>query len=385
MNSQNPYAAAASSIGYDYQIRLALLKAFQTNEEYEINIEALDDIELSKNKEDKALLSLKHKQEGEVLSNLSLDFWKSVNIWVDRIKTLNIKLTFFLCTTNKVSDTSFLKKLTFGSKEIITVSDLNNIIEKLNSSKDEKIKKIRDKFINLDDSKKIELLNRITIIENSIRINNIPQEIQDNYFRSINIKYRHLVYERLEGWWFNIIIEHMTGTVNSTIKVKDISLKLQEISEQYYEENLPINFDDLTSSQIDYSIYIDSNYNFVRKLELIKLKTSQIQRSIFDFYRAFNQRLYWLNNNLVSTEEINKYEIKLVDEWERFKDETYYEDDELTEEEVLKIGRAIFSWAQNCNLYIRPKVTEPFIMRGSFHILADEEKNKVFWHPKNLI
>jgi ABC-3C protein len=30
---------------------------------------------------------------------------------------------------------------------------------------------------------------------------------------------------------------------------------------------------------------------------------------------------------------------------------------------------------------IRPGVTEPFVVRGSFHMLADEASPRIGWHP----
>ena len=34
------------------------------------------------------------------------------------------------------------------------------------------------------------------------------------------------------------------------------------------------------------------------------------------------------------------------------------------------------------NFPIRKQVTEDYIVRGSYHILADQEPPKVWWHPK---
>lgn len=380
--NNNPYAAAASSIGYDYQIRLALLKAFELEESNEIKIEALDDIEISNENNDKILLSLKHKKEKEKLSNLSIDFWKSVNIWIDRFNEIDSELSFLLCTTNSVSENSFLKKLTVGTKESINNETLSIIIESLTSSTNEQLSKVKVKFLNLGDEVKIEILNRITIIENSNRITDIPKKIQDSWFRPINEKYRNEVYERLEGWWFHKVILLMTGKLDHPLTGRDVSTKLQAISTEYFEENLPITFDQLSADDIDYTQYIDSSYEFIRKLSDIKAKTSQVQRAIFDFYRASNQRMEWLENCLVNFEELDKFEKKLIDEWSRYKDDQYYEDDDLSAQELLVIGRAIYSWSQNCNIHIRTKVTEPYVTRGSFHMLANEICNKLYWHPE---
>ncbi|MEG0030705.1 ABC-three component system protein [Acinetobacter sp.] len=377
----NPYAAAASSIGYDYQIRLALLKSFKINEESEVHIEALDDIELN-TKDGKQLLSLKHKQINDTLTDLSVDFWKSVNIWIDRIKTITTPINFLLCTTAEVSDSSFLKIITDGSKRTIRLEDITQIEKILDTSTNKTIIPIREKFKALEDSKKIELFNRITIIDKSIRINDIPNDIMDNYFRTVNQQYRNNVYETLEGWWFSKVIEKMTGSLKDPLIVRDISAKLQQISEQYFVDNLPITFDELTQDQVDITSYLDNDFLFVQKMKHISIRDTQLQRSIFDFFRAYNQRVEWLKSNLVTSEEISKFEKKLIDEWERFKDDQYFDDEEITQPELLKIGRAIFSWAQNTNIFIRPKVTEQYVTRGSFHILADKEDDLIYWLPK---
>ncbi|ENV56502.1 hypothetical protein F951_02200 [Acinetobacter soli CIP 110264] len=377
----NPYAAAASSIGYDYQIRLALLKSFKINEESEVHIEALDDIELN-TKDGKQLLSLKHKQINDTLTDLSVDFWKSVNIWIDRIKTITTPINFLLCTTAEVSDSSFLKIITDGSKTTIELEDITQIEQILDTSTNKIIIPIREKFKALEDSKKIELFNRITIIDKSIRINDIPSNIMDDYFRTVNQQYRNNVYEALEGWWFSKVIERMTGSLKDPLIVRDISAKLQQISEQYFVDNLPITFDELTQDQVDITSYLDNDFLFVQKMKHIRIRDTQLQRSIFDFFRAYNQRVEWLKSNLVTSEEISKFEKKLIDEWERFKDDQYFDDQEITQPELLKIGRAIFSWAQNTNIFIRPKVTEQYVTRGSFHILADKEDDLIYWLPK---
>lgn len=378
----NPYAAAASSIGYDYQIRLALLKSFEINEESEVHIEALDDIELNTN-DGKQLLSLKHKQINDTLTDLSVDFWKSVNIWIDRISTITTPINFLLCTTATVSASSLLKIITDGSKRTIQLEDITKIIKILDTSTNKTIIPIREKFKALENSKKIELFNRITILDKSIRINDIPKEIMDNRFRTVDQQYRNNVYETLEGWWFSTVIKKMTGSLKDPLIVRDISTKLQQISEQYFADNLPITFDELTQDQVDITRYLDNDFMFVQKMKHIHLRETQLQRSIFDFYRAYNQRVEWLKSNLVTSEELSKFEKKLIDEWARFKDDQYYDDEKITQSELLKIGRAIFSWAQNTNIFIRPKVTEQYVTRGSFHILADKEDDLIYWLPKH--
>lgn len=49
-----------------------------------------------------------------------------------------------------------------------------------------------------------------------------------------------------------------------------------------------------------------------------------------------------------------------------------------TEEEKISAGRILFSDIDDKDIRIRPKCQEAFIMRGSFHMLANELK--VGWH-----
>jgi len=56
--------------------------------------------------------------------------------------------------------------------------------------------------------------------------------------------------------------------------------------------------------------------------------------------------------------------------------------DEL-EEECVKVGCTLLKWVETeADFKIRPLVEDRFIMRGSYHILADAEKPRVYWHPK---
>lgn len=50
----------------------------------------------------------------------------------------------------------------------------------------------------------------------------------------------------------------------------------------------------------------------------------------------------------------------------------------LTEDEKIKEGRRLFSDIEKSDIRIRPKCQEAFVMRGSYHILANQLK--VGWH-----
>jgi hypothetical protein len=127
------------------------------------------------------------------------------------------------------------------------------------------------------------------------------------------------------------------------------------------------------------------------QLREIGISSSRIRNAILDYYRAFEQRSEWARENLVVPREIEDYEDRLVDEWSRYRDVVFEElDGNSAEDVLLQAGRELYKWAdqQSGNyesLRIRARVTEPYVTRGSFHILADAvPEPRVYWHPRFL-
>ncbi|MGQ0794877.1 MAG: ABC-three component system protein [Nitrosopumilaceae archaeon] len=123
---------------------------------------------------------------------------------------------------------------------------------------------------------------------------------------------------------------------------------------------------------------------FVNQLNIIMLRQPRIKKAITDYYKAYNQRSRWVREKLVFLNELSEYESQLIDEWERY----FFKVDEglrstPTEGELVSAGRTIFDWMDTqADFCIRKYCTEPYVMRGTYHILAN--KLRVGWHPKFL-
>lgn len=204
--------------------------------------------------------------------------------------------------------------------------------------------------------------------------------------RSIRREHRTSVFERLEGWWNDSVITQLTGHKKEGIFGYEVSDKLSNLSEEYKLDNLPITFRGKSPTE-----EIDTNKDFrifVMQLREIGISSNRIRNAILDYYRAFEQRSEWARENLLVSGEIEDYEDRLVDEWGRYKDVVFEElDDSSAENVLLNAGKDLYRWAdqQSGNyeaLRIRTRVTEPYIIRGSFHILANySPEPRVHWHP----
>lgn len=393
-SATDKYSASEQGLGYIYQPRLALLRLLELPENIAVFLEKDDDLDFVDTGGSKSLASLKHKAAGDRLTDLSTDFWKSVRIWLARYKrdgrsTSNLR--FFLFTTGTVSETSFLKE--FLAARGGTSDETKTLAEKaeeaLNRSKSDFIGGIAKEFNELTLTEKEDFLARILIIDSSPRIQDIPEIIKDRHMRSIRREHRDVVFERTEGWWNDEVIKQLTGSRDEGIFGFEVSDKLSALSEEYKLDNLPITFRTKEpAGEIDTE---NDPRTFVMQLREIGVSSNRIRNAILDYYRAFEQRSEWARENLLALGEIDDFEARLVDEWSRYRDVVFEDLDGNSAEDVLqRAGKELYKWAdqQSGNiesLRIRARVSEPYVTRGSFHILADAAPEpRVFWHPRFL-
>lgn len=161
---------------------------------------------------------------------------------------------------------------------------------------------------------------------------------------------------------------------------------LSSITEQFREDNLPIDFENAEPAE---GVNPDSDDRyFVKQLRAIGLRSDRLSRAILDYYRAFEQRGKWQRENVTLTGEVEKYDERLIDEWARIREIVFEELKADTSEEVLQAtGRKLLnelSTRDHPNLRIRTDVTATYVVMGSYHMLANEDTPRVHWHPRFL-
>lgn len=392
--SADQYSAGEQGLGYIYQPRFALLKLLQLPESTSVLIEKDDDLDFIDKDGIKTLASLKHKGSGDRLTDLSTDFWKSVRIWLARYNRdgrSEASLRFFLFSTGTVSNTSFLRRFLLDppaeDEEAVSLSQVAaNVLSK---SESKLIGDIATEFNKLNDDEKDDFLSRIVIFDGGPRIEDVPSIIKDQHMRSIRRDNRDAIFERLEGWWNDTIVNLLVGKRTDAIFGYEISDKLSAFAEEYKSDNLPITFrGKVPAGEID----ADNDPRlFVVQLREIGIASNRIRNAILDYYRAFEQRSSWARESLLIAGEMEEYEDRLVDEWSRYRDVVFEELDEQSADAVLlEAGKALYRWVDlesgnSSTLRIRERVTEPYVVRGGFHILANSRPlPRVHWHPRFL-
>jgi hypothetical protein len=226
------------------------------------------------------------------------------------------------------------------------------------------------------------ILDSVVVLDRAPGVLTINDDLKAEVFWTANPHHEAFL-QRLEGWWLRRVIKQLSASPNTDgILSAEIEAEMSDLREQFREGSLPIDDDLLAFTLDDETHAAHEGYQFVHQLRLIDAGKRRVAAAIRDFYRAYEQRSRWLREDLLLVGDLSRYESKLVEEWELVF-EAAKDEMEATAAEAAKqkAGRSVLAWAERAAIAIRPGVTEPFVVRGSFHMLADETPPRIGWHP----
>lgn len=377
------HQASEQMLGYLYQVRYALALLLENdNSDCQISIEKFDDVAFSKDDIPIQLIQLKHHiQHQGNLADASTDMWRTIKVWLDAISETPDILdgtNFLIITTATapIDSAAFLLKKDSNRNPDTAYQKLKTVCF---SSVNQAHQRYYDAFREAGEDTVKQLIRQIYIIDCASNIIDVEKDILKHIRYSCIPKHQKMIYERLEGWWFKKAIDALCCDMPVFVNQNQVRSFIVSVSQEYADDNLPIDILDIDDLQ-------ESNFSanekiFHEQLKLICLGNHRMQLALRDYYRAFRQRASWVRNDLLYVNELGQYEQRLIDEWEHAfaaMEETLSETNNATEEEKAKEGRQLFSDIEKRDIRIRPKCQEAFIMRGSYHILANQLK--IGWH-----
>lgn len=377
------HQASEQMLGYLYQVRYALALLLENDKsDCQISIEKFDDVAFSKDDIPIQLIQLKHHiQHQGNLADASTDMWRTIKVWLDAISETPDILdgtNFLIITTATapIDSAAFLLKKDSNRNPDTAYQKLKTVCF---SSVNQAHQRYYDAFREAGEDTVKQLIRQIYIIDCASNIIDVEKDILKHIRYSCIPKHQKMIYERLEGWWFKKAIDALCCDTPVFVNQNQVRSFIVSVSQEYADDNLPIDILDIDDLQ-------ESNFSanekiFHEQLKLICLGNHRMQLALRDYYRAFRQRASWVRNDLLYVNELGQYEQRLIDEWEHAfaaMEETLSETNNATEEEKAKEGRQLFSDIEKRDIRIRPKCQEAFIMRGSYHILANQLK--IGWH-----
>lgn len=378
------FSAGPQAAGYLFQARHALLLVLRAGEDAELSIEGLDDIDLSSPTANRELhAQLKHQvQRAANLTDSSPDIWRTIRVWATYLVRglLPAHVDLALVTTAIAPEESAMSYLRDDGKRSVDEA-LLLLRSVANSSTNRSLAPAFAAFNALSDDRQRLLLERITLFDGAANLVEVGDSIRAEIRYASHPAFINAVQERLEGWWFGQVAEHLVERPNIPIARVEVHLKLSSIAEQFHADDLPIDFASSIPDVIDAT---NDQRLFVSQVREVTSNTRRIERCIIDYYRAYEQRSRWLREELLLATDLTDYEQRLVDEWERYRLALEDEDtpDEVDSAGCVAFGRKLLTWMETAaDIPIRARVTEGYVMRGSFHMLADQATPRVWWHP----
>jgi hypothetical protein len=384
---QNQFSAADAALGYLYQVRVALLWALRrlkSATDFLVSVETLDDVAFeTKGGTPIELLQTKHHRSRTAsLTDASPDLWKSLRIWFEgrAAKSIPADAALHLLTTATAPTGSAPAHLRLEGRNVDTA--LAALQSTAQSSTNAANMAAYEAFLKTSPANRKAILDTVVVIDAAPTVNALDQELRAEVFWAADRKDHGAFLDRLEGWWLRRVLKQLVAVgQGDRILAGEIEAEMSDLRDQFKQDSLPIDEDLLGFSLDDATNRTHAQSRFVHQLELIKAGKKRIAAAIRDYYRAFEQRSRWLRNDLLLVGDLEKYERKLIEEWEivfeAMRDEI---GNNAAEDAKEKAARVLLQWAERASIPIRPRVTEPFVTRGSLHMLADEVR--VGWHPE---
>lgn len=376
------HQASEQMLGYLYQVKYALILLLKAeNGRYQISIEKYDDVAFSDDDDPKIMIQLKHHigKQGN-LSDASTDLWRTLKVWVDAITDNDELLNdtdFLLVTTAIAPDGCAASYLKRENRNVDTAYHL--LKQVATTSSNQAHRDYYSAFIGLGEAGAKKLLKKICVVDGASNVVDASAELLKAVRYACIPKFEQQICDRIEGWWYRQAILALCSDTPVYITQQELRAVIVSISQQYADDNLPI--DEMASDSVSGENSSDDR-TFRKQLEWIGIGTYGMRSASRDYYKASLHRSNWIRNEMLFLRELDEYESKLIDEWEHqfgfMEDVVLSLGETVSEERKAAEGRSLYKNIENKDIKIRPRVDAPFVMRGSYHILSDQQR--LGWH-----
>lgn len=377
------YSASASATGYLYQCRYALLaglQAIKSKPELQISIEKFDDIAFETGGIPVELVQTKHHigKQGS-LTDTSVDLWKTLRIWCELVGTdveAPFRTSFVLLTTASAPDGSAASYLRPSERDE-TKADQALQVAATKSTNDE-LKVAFAAYLALPSELRLSMLRAIQVLDQAANIGDVRDDIASEVYHAAPRDRVDQFVERLEGWWFGVVIKALSGSGQDVVPVLAIDQRVDELREEFKRNSLPVDF---RSAKPTPEVVAELDQRpFVQQLRKVSIGAARVEYAIRDYYRASEQRSRWAREELLLDGELDLYERELKEAWEpRFAAMQDALTPQCSAETRISFGQSLFAWAEQEASFPFRTVRDRFLTHGSYHILAN--RYVVGWHP----
>jgi hypothetical protein len=397
--------AKGSVAGFIFQFEIALLELSQLKANESISIEKIDDV----GKEDDrgtyiCTIQAKHSisLSGTNFATTSVDLWKTINNWIDKIKsnTLNDTNEFLAITNQKIPNNSIVRdfnKLSFDDL-FQKVVDLKLSQEmayeekiKLDTTKGKSIKETISRL-----EKVISHKNEFKVIVQNFKftekVNPKDEFLNKTFLNSLESDdKKNDIYQRFCGWITETSFENWKDGREAIFSKSQFDKKYALIiSNHTLIEGIFRTKRQLSKEEVIDVNSIDKNETFIRQIEDIERPFNEeiVRKAILDYIMSDIEISYLITNKNGVTmikSDFEEFQEKCLEKWNDVKKRyirksiNKYSDDELIEiscsiyDEIMQQIEVSYqdSYAFNDS--------NKYIQNGTFLKLSNIPK--IGWHP----
>lgn len=361
-------------LGYLYQVRMALvllLRRLKSDPGTSVTLENFDDIAFHSGTD--ALEQLQTKLvSSKSLSDASTDLWKTLRVWSEQFRLGTLDPSSTSLTLLTTAEAPIGSAAAYLRPEERKHADALQILEEIaDKSRNASNQSAYQEFMRLSKKRRTLLIRSVYVLDRSPGMLDAQDLLRQELRIATTPAKIDAFAKRIEGWWFGAVVEQLMR-VRPMINGADLESELGDLREQFRLDSLPIDFADVALPSAD--TYVRAN--FVKQLNHIRIAPNRISLAMLDFYRASRQRGRWIDDLMIHEKELKNFERRLTETWlEIFEAEKQ----ECDGTDMPKTGRKIYARSIAQQILLRPGITEPFILRGSYHILS--ESLTIGWHP----
>jgi hypothetical protein len=378
------HTAAPAALGYLYQCRwplLALLRDSADRPDCQITLELHDDVAWDYDGTPTELLQVKHHIKSvRGLGDKDADWWRTIQAWMDAHDpgdAAGPKLA--MVTTQLAPEGSAAAALRPPARDVVLA--LQRLEAAARGSQAEATRAAREGFLALSPAARAVFVARMYILDAAPGFDDLDTDVRKELRHALPpTEHQGTFMDLLWAWWHAKVIDMLQGKRRG-VSYLDVSGYLDDLKGQFSSPDmLPTTVPEDEFDQATVGDYLDRP--FVHQLRWVGVVNRAIQSAIIDYYRAYAQSARWVEDDLIGTDELDKFERRLKDEWEREFDFMLAglpasAGDHIKREAGLRLLHERMNQAQ---VRLRARYDEPFFSRGIHHGLADD--GRAGWHPE---
>ncbi len=381
--SSSPHSAASSALGYLYQTQWPLLALLDRHPgerpDAAITLELHDDVAWEEGTPTELIQSKHHLRSTRKLGDKDADWWRTIRAWMhagDPGDPNGPMLT--MVTTLTAASESAAEALRPPSPDPTSARERLEVAAA--TSTESRFTDVRKTFLELDEPTREIFVSRMRVLDASPETGDLDGAVRQALGRALPLDTNKadLFMKILWGWWNERAIEMLQGRRRS-VSALEVDTYVDDLRDEFGKDRLPTSVYEI-DIDVDQVQADHADRPFAHQIRWVEAPGLILQKAILDYYRAYAQQTHWLDADLIGLHEIEDFERKLLDEWEREFAWTLAElGENPTEAEKVALGRTLLrKTLDQASHRVRVRYDEPFFARGKHHELADD--GRIGWH-----